>query len=168
VRAFFQGNRYLLSELVVRVLSLIPEGPVIDLYAGVGMFAVALASSRRDEVVAVEGDALSATDLTANASTCRRPFSAHHLSVEAFLEQSRGIPSHTMVLDPPRTGVSRHAAAGVEHHQPRRIVYVSCDVATLARDVKIFAEAGYRLVHVEAFDLFPNTAHIETIAVLDR
>jgi len=168
VRAFFQGNRYLLSELVGRVLSLIPEGPVIDLYAGVGLFAVALTSTRPDDVRAVEADAISATDLTANAATCRRPFSAHHLSVEEFLRQSRGIPSHTVVLDPPRTGLSRDAAAGIGHHQPQRIVYVSCDVATLARDVKIFADAGYRLVHVEAFDLFPNTAHIETIAVLDR
>jgi 23S rRNA (uracil1939-C5)-methyltransferase len=168
VRAFFQGNRYLLSELVGRVLSLIPEGPVIDLYAGVGLFAVALASTRPDQVVAVEGEANSAADLTANAGSCRRPFSAHHLSVEEFLRQSRGMPSHTMVLDPPRTGLSHDAAASIDHHAPQRIVYVSCDVATLARDVKIFSDAGYRLVHVEAFDLFPNTAHIETIAVLDR
>lgn len=168
VRAFFQGNRYLLLELVGRVLSLAPEGPVVDLYAGVGLFAVALASTRRDEVVAVEGDPISATDLTANAATCVRPFASHHLSVEDFLRQSSGLPAHTVVLDPPRTGLSRAAAAGVCHHHPRRIVYVSCDVATLARDVKIFTEGGYRLVQVEAFDLFPNTAHIETIAVLDR
>ena len=168
VRAFFQGNRYLLSELVGHVLSLVPEGPVVDLYAGVGLFAVALASTRDDEVVAVEGDLISAIDLTANAAACVRPFASHHLSVEAFLRQSSGLSAHTAVFDPPRTGLSRDVAAGVQHHHLRRLVYVSCDVATLARDVKIFTEAGYRLVHLEAFDLFPNTAHIETIAVLDK
>jgi len=168
VRAFFQGNRYLLSELVERVLALVPAGPVIDLYAGVGLFAVALASTRRDEVVAVEGDAISALDLTANAASCERPFSSHHLPVERFLRGSRELPSHTVVLDPPRTGLSREAAAGLRFCRPRRIAYVSCDVATLARDVKGFVEAGYRLERVEAFDLFPNTAHVETIAVLER
>ena len=168
VRAFFQGNRYLLSELVERVLSFVSAGPVIDLYAGVGLFAVALASTRGDDVVAVEGDMISANDLAANAASCGRPFAPYHLSVEEFLKKSRDLPSHTMVVDPPRTGLSRDAAAGIQRHQPRRLVYVSCDVATLARDVKIFTQAGYRLVHVEAFDLFPNTAHVETIAVLDR
>jgi 23S rRNA (uracil1939-C5)-methyltransferase len=168
VRAFFQGNRYLLSELVERVRSLVPAGPVIDLYAGVGLFAVALASTRRNEVVAVEGDMISANDLTANANSCGWPFAAHHLSVEEFLKKSPALPAHTMVVDPPRTGLSRDAAAGIQRHHPRRLVYVSCDVATLARDVKIFAQAGYRLVHIEGFDLFPNTAHVETIAVLAK
>lgn len=168
VRAFFQGNRYLLSELVARVLSFVPAGRVVDLYAGVGLFAVALASSRRDEVVAVEGDLISANDLSANAASCGRPFVPLHVSVEEFLKRSRDLPSHTMIVDPPRTGLSRDAAAGIQRHRPWRLIYVSCDVATLARDVKIFMQAGYRLVHVEAFDLFPNTAHVETIAVLER
>jgi 23S rRNA (uracil1939-C5)-methyltransferase len=168
VRAFFQGNRYLLSELVERVLACVPAGPITDLYAGVGLFAVALASTRRDEVVAVEGDLISATDLIANAASCARPFVASHLSVEDFLKRSGQLPSHAMIVDPPRTGLSRDAATAIQHHQPRRLVYVSCDVATLARDVKTFTAGGYRLAHIEAFDLFPNTAHIETIAVLDR
>lgn len=168
VRAFFQGNRYLLSELVERVLSFVPAGPVIDLYAGVGLFAVALASTRGDEVVAVEGDMISANDLAANAASCGQPFVPHHLPVEEFLKKSRSLPSYTMVVDPPRTGLSCDTVGGIRRHQPRRLVYVSCDVATLARDVKILTQAGYRLIHVEAFDLFPNTAHVETIAVLDK
>jgi 23S rRNA (uracil1939-C5)-methyltransferase len=69
------------------------------------------------------------------------------------------------VLDPPRTGVSGEAMSGILALKPQRAVYVSCDVATLARDAKRFVEAGYRLEHVEAFDLFPNTAHVETLAV---
>lgn len=168
VRAFFQANRYLLSELVERVLSHVPEGPVVDLYAGVGLFAVALASTRRDAVVAVEGDAISAHDLTANAAACGRPFASYHLRVEQFLRDSSQMPCRTVVLDPPRTGLSRNAAAGILRHQPRRLVYVSCDVATLARDVRVFLQAGYELTRLEAFDLFPNTAHVETIAILDK
>lgn len=168
VRAFFQGNRYLLSELVQRVLALAEEGPVIDLYAGVGLFAVSLASTRRDEVVAVESDSISALDLTANAASCERPFLSHHVSVEEFLHRTRDLSAHTVILDPPRTGLSRDASSSLGSRRPRRIVYVSCDVATLARDVKNLTQAGYRLNHVEAFDLFPNTAHVETIAVLDR
>jgi 23S rRNA (uracil1939-C5)-methyltransferase len=168
VRAFFQGNRYLLSELVQRVLALVPEGPVLDLYAGVGLFAVSLASTRRDEIVAVEGDATSSQDLIANAASCVRPFRSHHASVEEFLRRAHRVPSHTVIVDPPRTGLSRDATSGLTSCRPRRIVYVSCDVATLARDVKNFLGAGYRLGEIEAFDLFPNTPHVETIAVLQR
>jgi tRNA/tmRNA/rRNA uracil-C5-methylase (TrmA/RlmC/RlmD family) len=168
VRAFFQGNRYLLSELIQHVLALVPEGPVLDLYAGVGLFAVSLASTRRDEIVAVEGDATSAQDLIANAASCERRFTTHHASVEDFLRRAREVPSHTVIVDPPRTGLSRDATSGLTSSRPRRIVYVSCDVATLARDVKNIVAAGYRLGEIGAFDLFPNTPHVETIAVLYR
>ena len=74
----------------------------------------------------------------------------------------------TLVLDPPRTGVSTEAMSGILALKPGRVVYVSCDVATLARDARRFVEAGYRLAHMEAFDLFPNTAHVETLAVFVR
>ena len=72
------------------------------------------------------------------------------------------------LVDPPRTGVSKEAARLIAAASARRIVYLSCDVATLARDVRRFVDAGYRLSHIEAFDLFPNTAHVESVAVLDR
>jgi 23S rRNA (uracil1939-C5)-methyltransferase len=88
--------------------------------------------------------------------------------VEQFLRRTRDLSSNTVVLDPPRTGLSREAASGLLSSRPRRIVYVSCDVPTLARDVKELLETRYRLEHIEAFDLFPNTAHVETIAVLGR
>jgi 23S rRNA (uracil1939-C5)-methyltransferase len=74
----------------------------------------------------------------------------------------------TVIVDPPRTGMSRAALDGVLAARATRLVYVSCDVATLARDLRRMLDAGYTLAHVEAFDLFPNTAHIETLAVLDR
>ena len=71
------------------------------------------------------------------------------------------------MLDPPRTGLSRDAMSGMLRLKPRRIVYVSCDLATVARDVKRFLEEGYRLEHIEASDLFPNTAHVETLVILE-
>jgi 23S rRNA (uracil1939-C5)-methyltransferase len=74
----------------------------------------------------------------------------------------------TVLLDPPRTGISQEAMSGLLGLKAPRLVYVSCDPATLARDVRRLVEAGYRLDHIEAFDLFPNTAHVETLAVLTR
>jgi 23S rRNA (uracil1939-C5)-methyltransferase len=71
-----------------------------------------------------------------------------------------------MIVDPPRTGLSPEARAGLAAVKPARLVYVSCDAATLARDLRALLGAGYALSHVEAFDLFPNTAHVEVLAVL--
>jgi 23S rRNA (uracil1939-C5)-methyltransferase len=71
-----------------------------------------------------------------------------------------------VLVDPPRTGMSREALDGLIGLKPPRVVYLSCDVATLARDCRRLADAGYRLEHIEAFDLFPNTAHIETLVAL--
>jgi 23S rRNA (uracil1939-C5)-methyltransferase len=166
VQSFFQGNRYLLRRLISSVLAQVPDGGVTDLYAGVGLFAVSLAAAGRGGIVAVEGDRSSARDLDANAAPYAGAIAVEHVSVEAYL-QRRGVrPPATLVLDPPRTGVSREAMSGILGLKSPRVVYVSCDLATLARDVRRLTEAGYTLEHIEAFDLFPDTAHVETLAVL--
>ncbi len=167
VQSFFQGNRYLLPQLVERVARQVPAGAVVDLYAGVGLFAVALASGER-AVIAVEGDRSSARDLESNAAACGGAVRTEHRSVEQYLERRSAERPDTIVLDPPRTGVSAEAMSGILGLKAPRVVYVSCDAPTLARDVKRLVEAGYHLEHIEAFDLFPNTAHIETLAVLHR
>ncbi len=69
------------------------------------------------------------------------------------------------MVDPPRTGLSKEAAEGILRHAPSRLVYVSCDPATLARDARKLVDAGYRLEALRAFDLFPNTPHVEALAV---
>ena len=74
----------------------------------------------------------------------------------------------TVVADPPRTGLSAEARSLLLDRRPRRVVYVSCDPATLARDARPLFDAGYRLVTVRGFDLFPMTAHIESVVVFDR
>jgi tRNA/tmRNA/rRNA uracil-C5-methylase (TrmA/RlmC/RlmD family) len=168
VRAFFQGNRYLLPTLVTRVLSLVVPGPVVDLYAGVGLFGVALAACGREDIVAVEGDRVSAQDLKANAAAHGAAIAAMREPVETYLARRAALPDASLIVDPPRTGMSREALAGILAWRPPAIVYVSCDVATLARDVRRLLDAGYVLDHIEAFDLFPNTAHVETVVRLTR
>jgi tRNA/tmRNA/rRNA uracil-C5-methylase (TrmA/RlmC/RlmD family) len=168
VRAFFQGNRFLLEPLVRHVAGRVPPGPVVDLYAGVGLFGLSLAAAGFEAVTLVEGDPVSAADLRGNAEPFRARVRTEIRSVEQFL-RSAGIPaSATFVVDPPRTGLSKEALAGVVRKAPPRIVYVSCDVATLARDSRALVEAGYALGELTAFDLFPNTAHVESVAVFGR
>jgi 23S rRNA (uracil1939-C5)-methyltransferase len=166
VQSFFQGNRYLLSDLVQRVLAHVPGGTVTDLYAGVGLFAVSLAARGNADIVAVEGDRTSARDLEANAAAFGRAISVNQESVERYLKGLSVRRSNTVLLDPPRTGVSPDAMSGILGMNPSRVVYLSCDLATLARDVKRLTQAGYSIDHIEAFDLFPNTAHVETLVVL--
>ncbi|MDP1571816.1 MAG: TRAM domain-containing protein [Vicinamibacterales bacterium] len=168
-RAFFQANRFLVTPLVNAVAARAGTGPVIDLYAGVGLFAAALVGLGWTSVTAVEGDPWSARDLEANAVTAGPALGVAHQSVEAFVDGcGRVSPETTVIVDPPRTGLSRDALAGILGLGAGRLVYVSCDVATLARDARAIVEAGYVLGPVELFDLFPNTAHIETVVTFTR
>jgi tRNA/tmRNA/rRNA uracil-C5-methylase (TrmA/RlmC/RlmD family) len=208
--SFFQANRYLVPDLVGAVHRAVSaglnardaRGPIIDLYAGVGLFAITLAARQRDHdnagashdapIVAVEGDPSSARDLAANAETFlldsdgssvvhgidgsgvegNAPrLQVEHSSVEHYLERLTATPlppSSTLIVDPPRTGMSKQALDGVLRAGAARLVYVSCDVATLSRDLRRMIDAGYNLDHLEAFDLFPNTAHVESLAVLSK
>ncbi len=168
VQAFFQANRFLLSRLASRVVSLVPEGPVVDLYAGVGLFSAALAASGWKAVIAVEGDRAGAADLRANAAPFGSALEPVEMAVEAYLVARPVRPDAAIVIDPPRTGMSREASSAVAAQKAGRLVYVSCDVATFARDARRLTDAGYRLAHIEAFDLFPNTAHVEALGVFER
>jgi 23S rRNA (uracil1939-C5)-methyltransferase len=166
-RAFFQGNRFLLEPFVRHVTALVPEGPVIDLYAGVGLFGLWLAAAGAADVRLVEGDPVAAHDLKENARPYAGRARVHRASVEAFLQEmdavSRASGAATFLVDPPRTGLSKEAIAPLLRLTPKRIVYVSCDVATLARDARTLLDAGYELEGMRGFDLFPNTAHVETV-----
>ncbi len=168
-RAFFQGNRYLLEALVSRVVQDVAPGQVADLYAGVGLFATALAARGDTQVTAVEGDAVAAEDLKHNAAGFGGTITARHQSVEVFLSSRRPAKRlDCVVVDPPRTGMTREALQGLIALGAARVVYVSCDVATLARDTRTLVDRGYRLTSLEAFDMFPNTAHVESLAIVDR
>ncbi len=166
-RAFFQGNRYLLENLVGHVVKAAGGGRLLDLYAGVGLFAIAAATASGARVVAVEGDRFAARDLDVNARASGAAIETVHGPVERFAASSRERPD-AAIVDPPRTGMTREALDGVIALRPARIVYVSCGVATLARDARRLVDAGWRLARADAFDLFPNTPHVETVAVFER
>jgi 23S rRNA (uracil1939-C5)-methyltransferase len=170
VRSFFQGNRFLLEPLVQCVAGLVSSGPVIDLYAGVGLFGLSLAAAGREPVTLVEGDHVSGADLQHNAEPFAPRVTVARCKVETFLAAARrsATADATVIVDPPRTGLSKEAAADIIRLSPPRIVYVSCDVATFARDTRVLGDAGYRLDSLTGIDLFPNTAHVETIASFSR
>src|SRR5262249_15008272 len=164
---FFQGNRFLLADFVAHVVDQVPvSSPALDLYAGVGLFAVSAAAARGARVTAVEGDRFAAADLAANASATSGAGTPGHQSIEDFLQAGGDRRRRlTVIVDPPRTGMSPAALSGVLRLNARRLVYVSCDVATLARDARRIADAGWAIVRLDAFDLFPNTPHVETVVV---
>ncbi len=163
--SFFQGNRFLLAPLVTAVLDVVPmEGSILDLYAGVGLFSVALAATGRTPIVAIEGDRDSGADLKLNAA----PYATALRTILGRVEdhtKPRGKPADTIIVDPPRTGISKEAMDAVAHHGASRVVYVSCDPPTMARDARRLLDAGYALASLDGFDLFPNTPHVETLGV---
>ena len=167
VRSFFQGNRFLLQPLVQHVLDAALDGPVLDLYAGTGLFGLTLAAALGIPVVLVEGDAWSSRDLAVNATPFADLARVEQESVERFVSDSCG-GCRTWIVDPPRTGLSDAVRVAIVRDRPERVVYVSCDVATLARDVRALTEKGYEATALTGFDLFPTTAHVESVCVLDR
>lgn len=167
--SFFQANRYLLASLVASVLDVVrPEGPVLDLYAGVGLFSVALAATGLREITAVEGDRASGADLRRNAAPYGGAIRFVIGRVEDHLGRAGDVAAATILVDPPRTGISRDAMNAIAPHGARRVVYVSCDPPTLARDARRLIDSGYRLTSLKGFDLFPNTPHVEVLAVFER
>jgi 23S rRNA (uracil1939-C5)-methyltransferase len=164
VRSFFQGNRFLLAPVVDAVLSHVSKGPLVDLYAGVGLFSLTASAAGAGPVTAVEGDQFAARDLTRNA---QGRITVLELPVENYRPRSGERPA-TVIVDPPRTGMSKDALARAIELGAARFVYVSCDVATLARDARVLVDAGYRIDAARGFDLFPNTAHVETVIAFSR
>jgi len=163
--SFFQGNRFLLAALVTAVMDVVPdEGEILDLYAGAGLFSVPLAAAGHLEVTAVEGDRTSGADLRENARLLAPRLQVHVSGVEEYLAGRRGTPA-VAIVDPPRTGMTKDAVNRLARLRAPRIVYVSCDPPTLARDARLLLDAGYRLTSLRAFDLFPNTPHVESLAV---
>jgi len=166
-RAFFQGNRFLVNRLVTEVMARVPRAGVVDLYAGGGLIGLALAAAGAADVVLVEGDPVAALDLEENA----KPYPRAHVtrrSVEEYLKAGGARGAEAVIVDPPRTGLSTEAVNLLAHARPRSCVYVSCDPATLARDAGLLMSSGYGLDNMIALDLFPNTAHVETVAVFSR
>ena len=164
--AFFQVNRWLVDELVDCVTQGRGGRLVWDLYAGVGLFSRKLAAGF-ERVVAVE----SATEATAALEHNLAGINATAVkaSTLAFLQRSKqGSRPDLIVVDPPRTGLGAETTALLAQVGAPEIVYVSCDPATLARDLRTLIEAGYEIGSVTLADLFPQTFHLETVVHLIR
>lgn len=163
-RSFFQVNRHLVPKVVERVTAGLEGNVVLDLYAGVGLFTRVL-SEKFARAVAVEADREAAADLTANLSD-REGTEAVTGRAGDFLRAARE-KCDVVLLDPPRNGLESDVAQALLELAPPRILYLSCDPATLARDLSRLAPA-YHIAELELIDLFPQTYHIETLARLER
>jgi tRNA/tmRNA/rRNA uracil-C5-methylase (TrmA/RlmC/RlmD family) len=138
---------------------------LVDLYSGVGLFSGAWGSQVPGPVDAVEGHRSAAADAEANLGDLPDA-RVHPMAVEDFVRSVPELRPDVVVLDPPRVGAKRVVVEPVSRWRPRAVVYVACDPASLGRDVALFAEQGYRLTAVRAFDLFPMTHHVESVALL--
>jgi 23S rRNA (uracil1939-C5)-methyltransferase len=165
-RVFFQGHRHLIPDLVERVVGPWTGERAYDLFAGVGLFSLPLARRYRS-VVAVEGDAQAARHGRNNAR--RNRVDNVELLVRAVEGWVRDLPrdADRVVVDPPRDGLSVVVRRVLWDRAPRRITYVSCHAAGLARDLRELVY-DYRLESLCWLDLFPQTGHLEAVAQLER
>jgi tRNA/tmRNA/rRNA uracil-C5-methylase (TrmA/RlmC/RlmD family) len=156
-----------LVETVLGQLQPAPGEHVVDLYAGVGLFAGPLGErvGVGGRVDVVEASATAISDAAVNLADLTWAH-FHGQPVEFFLRRTPLRRCDLIVLDPPRTGARRQVMEKITKFRPRAISYVACDPAALARDLAIAAENGYRLADLRAFDLFPNTHHVECVALL--
>lgn len=166
VRSFFQGNRFLAEALAAAVVEATPPGgSVLDLYAGVGLFALPLAR-RAEEVRGLEINPTAVEDAQANVEANGLGQVRIHAGDVREVTRWPGRPDERIVLDPPRTGVEPDVLRAVAGRRPASLVYVSCDPPTLGRDLKLLASLGYAPRALTAFDLFPDTFHLETVVAL--
>jgi 23S rRNA (uracil1939-C5)-methyltransferase len=164
--AFEQVNAEVGAGLLEAVLGCVPAGArrVLDLYAGTGETGLALAGPAR-EVVSVEVDRAAAGYAERQARRTGHRIEVVAARVEDVLE--RLLPADLVILNPPRTGLAAAAAAALERRPPELLLYVSCDPATLARDLRRLGAQPARL-RLRCYDMFPQTSHVETLAVLAR
>lgn len=173
VPSFFQINWAQTQRLYAQAVdfaALTGQETVLDLYCGIGTISLALAQ-KAGQVIGAEIVPQAIEDAKANAARNKventRFFCGDAGSVAAQLARE-GVRPQVICVDPPRKGLAPEVPAILASMAPERIVYVSCDPATLARDAKRLEELGYRAVKVQAVDLFPRTAHVETVLLLVR
>jgi 23S rRNA (uracil1939-C5)-methyltransferase len=163
-RSFFQVNRFLIEKLVQAALPGDGAGTAVDLYSGVGLFTVPLAGRFRS-VTAVEAGVSAARDLEFNITRAGMAVEIYNRRVEEFLANLPAAPDFVLA-DPPRAGLGHTAVQHLERLKPPGLTIVSCDPATLARDLA--GLSSYRIERLILVDLFPQTFHLESVAVLGR
>ncbi len=171
--SFYQVNRAQAEQLytlAAEKAALTGGETVLDMYCGTGTIGLTMAR-RAKEVIGVEvvSQAVQDARLNAEANNIHNArFIEADAAKAAVLLEKEGIHPHVVVLDPPRKGCDEELVKTVCRMAPARVVYVSCDPATLARDIRRFAEGGYMVTEVTPVDMFPRTAHVECVALLCR
>jgi 23S rRNA (uracil1939-C5)-methyltransferase len=163
--SFFQVNRFLFERLAEAAVAGLSGGHALDLYAGVGLFSMPLAKAF-EQVTAVESGKAAVRDLEFNTARAELGnVRAVAGTTEGYLESLEAAPDAAL-LDPPRAGLGKHVVRRLAELRPRTVSIVSCDPATLARDLAGLVAAGYRIEAMTLVDLFPQTFHIETVVRL--
>jgi 23S rRNA (uracil1939-C5)-methyltransferase len=163
--AFFQVNRFLVPDLLQLAIGNRSGRLAWDLYSGVGLFAQALSY---ENVIAVESEGFSADDLKTNLQN-RRHRVVRSNTLDFLRSQAQGQEKPELILvDPPRAGLGKEICALLASVAAPEIVYVSCDPATLARDLQSLLQYGYSVEKMDLIDLFPQTFHMETVTFLKR
>ena len=172
-RSFYQVNHSQAQRLYEAAISLAEIGKedlVLDLYCGVGTITLAMAGAA-GKVIGVEVVPQAVEDARDNAKRNgieNAEFFCGDAGAAALELEQKGVKADVVVVDPPRKGLNADTIEALARFAPRRIVYVSCDPATLARDVALLKERGYQLKNAMAADLFPRCAHVETVCLLSR
>ena len=172
-RSFYQVNHHQAQRLYAAAIDqaqITKDDLVLDLYCGVGTITLAMAGAA-GKVIGVEVVPQAVEDARQNAQRNgirNAEFFCGDAGKAALELESKGICPDVVVVDPPRKGLNADTIAALEKMAPRRIVYVSCDPATLARDVALLKEKGYSLRSAQAADLFPRCAHVESVVCLTR
>ncbi len=172
-RSFYQVNHYQAQRLYQAAISqaeITKDDLVLDLYCGVGTITLAMAGAAR-RVIGVEVVPEAVQDAKDNArrnGITNAEFFCGDAGQAALQLEEAGIKADVVVVDPPRKGLNADTIEALARMSPRRIVYVSCDPATLARDVALLKERGYQLKNALAADLFPRCAHVESVVCLTR
>ena len=172
-RSFYQVNHHQAQRLYAAAIEqaeITKNDLVLDLYCGVGTITLAMAKAA-GKVIGVEVVEQAVADARENAKRNgieNAEFFCGDAGKAALELEAKGIRPDVVVVDPPRKGLNSDTIEAMAKMSPRRIVYVSCDPATLARDVKLLSEKGYTLKNAQAADLFPRCAHVESIVCLCR
>ena len=172
-RSFYQVNRRQaerLYALAAEAAGLTGSETLLDLYCGTGTIGLTMAKKAKT-LIGVEVVEQAVEDARRNAEENgirNARFLCADAGVAAVQLRQEGIRPEVVILDPPRKGCSLDVIDTVTAMEPSRVVYVSCDPATLSRDLKLFAERGYAAVRATPVDMFPRTAHVETVALLQR
>ena len=172
-RSFYQVNHHQAQRLyraAIEQAGITKNDLVLDLYCGVGTITLAMASAA-GRVIGVEVIPQAVEDAKANARRNgieNAEFFCGDAGQAALALEARGVRPDVVVVDPPRKGLNADTIEALTRMAPRRIVYVSCDPATLARDVALLKEKGFSLRTAQAADLFPRCSHVETVVLLCR